>query len=340
MPLMPPSKNIHDQLFQETMSRQEVARDFLLNYLPQQVSRHIDFASMRICKDSFVDQELAPHLSDLLYEIRFTDEQPGYVYFLFEHKSSPDRFLPLQLLRYMLEIWEHFRKQQKKPRGYKLPLIVPVVVYHGKTRSGGRRLCELVALPHEELRGYVPDFATAFYDFSPKSDQGIKGAITLKLVLSALRAKNRPESMERVTEIFELLNQLDESDSSLRWVATIFKYMAQVMDISRGDLQDIAQKTLSAGKEDAMMTLAQRLHQEGLQEGLIQGHTEGHMEGRTEGRTEGRHAVLERLLRKRFGQEALSPGVQEKLAQADAEQLDIWAERILDAVRIEDVFAG
>lgn len=336
MPPMAKGKNIHDQLFQETLGRQEVARDFLVTYLPEQISRHIDFASMRVCKDSFVDQKLAPHLSDLLYEIRFMGEQPGYVYFLFEHKSSPERFLPLQLLRYMLEIWEHFRKQQKKPRGYKLPLIVPVIIYHGKTRSQGRRLCELIEMPHEELRCYVPDFATAFYDFSPRSDEVIKGEIKLRLALSALCAKNWPESIKHVRDIFILLNQLDESDSSLRWLETIFKYMAEVMDCSRGDLQDIAQKTLSASKEDAMITLAQRLHQEGLQEGLIQGRTEG----LSEGRMEGRHAVLERQLRKRFGHEAVGAHVLDMLAQAEADQLDIWAERILDAESIEDVFSN
>jgi len=48
--------------------------------------------------------------------------------------------------------------------------------------------------------------------------------------------------------------------------------------------------------------------------------------------------VLELLLAKRFGQHVLDIRVQERLRRATPEQLDLWAERILDASRVEDVF--
>jgi predicted transposase YdaD len=65
---------------------------------------------------------------------------------------------------------------------------------------------------------------------------------------------------------------------------------------------------------------------------------EGRMEGRTEGRTEGRNAILSRLLSKRFGLDVLDIRMQERLRNASPEQLDRWAERILDAKTVEDVF--
>ena len=70
------------------------------------------------------------------------------------------------------------------------------------------------------------------------------------------------------------------------------------------------------------MTLAERLHKEGKLEGEIHG----------------RNAVLRRQLAKRFGQDILDIRKQERLRSATAEQLDLWAERILDAKTIEDVF--
>ena len=39
------------------------------------------------------------HQADLLYQVRLHDGQIAYVYFLFEHKSYPDRLVALQLLR-------------------------------------------------------------------------------------------------------------------------------------------------------------------------------------------------------------------------------------------------
>ncbi|NCC05855.1 MAG: hypothetical protein EOM37_17860 [Proteobacteria bacterium] len=86
------------------------------------------------------------------------------------------------------------------------------------------------------------------------------------------------------------------------------------------------------------MTIAERLRSEGRTEGRMQGQTEGRMEGRVEGEVLGRSAVLQRQLAKRFGRGILDFRTQERLRTATAGQLDLWAERILDARTIEDVF--
>ena len=65
---------------------------------------------------------------------------------------------------------------------------------------------------------------------------------------------------------------------------------------------------------------------------------EGRLEGRMEGRTEGRNAILSRQLAKRFGQDIFNISLQERLRNATQEQLDRWAERILDAKTLEEVF--
>ena len=57
-----------------------------------------------------------------------------------------------------------------------------------------------------------------------------------------------------------------------------------------------------------------------------------------EGQALGRHAVLQRQIAKRFGLDFLDIHIQERLRAATTEQLDLWAERILDAQTIEDVF--
>ena len=206
--------------------------------------------------------------------------------------------------------------------------INAIVIYHGLTTRTSTRLSELIDLPGPELEGYVPDFDTVFYDFSPDSEQEIKGLITLKLVLSCFRAKNRPKALAQITEIFQLLGALDDSESSMRWLEVIFRYMMQTMDISEKDMQDIAHKTLSVGKEDKIMTLAEQLESKGIQKGMQQGIQKGELTGR--------NAILNRQFRKRFG-EFLDPYIQEKLRNATPDQLDRWAERILDAATIEDV---
>ena len=63
---------------------------------------------------------------------------------------------------------------------------------------------------------------------------------------------------------------------------------------------------------------------------------EGRKEGRKEGVQQGEALILERLMRKRFGD--LSPQVEERLARARKEELELWADRVLDARTLEEVF--
>ncbi len=55
-----------------------------------------------------------------------------------------------------------------------------------------------------------------------------------------------------------------------------------------------------------------------------------------DGRIEGRQAILQRLVTKRFGQNILDLQFQERLQKATPEQLDLWAEKLLDAKNIDE----
>ncbi|WP_153306945.1 DUF4351 domain-containing protein, partial [Desulfonatronum thioautotrophicum] len=60
--------------------------------------------------------------------------------------------------------------------------------------------------------------------------------------------------------------------------------------------------------------------------------------GRVEGRNEGLQYIIQRQITKRFGQNILDFHLQEQLRKATPEQLDLWAERILDAKSVDEVF--
>ena len=59
-------------------------------------------------------------------------------------------------------------------------------------------------------------------------------------------------------------------------------------------------------------------------------------EGREEGRIQGEVTILERLLRRRFG--PVSEATRTRLQTATPEQLEAWAERLLDAPNSDAVF--
>ena len=70
--------NPHDSFFKDLLARPEMAADFLANYLPPKVAVELDVTVPELVKNSFIDAELQPHFSDLLYRVRL--KRGGEVY--------------------------------------------------------------------------------------------------------------------------------------------------------------------------------------------------------------------------------------------------------------------
>jgi hypothetical protein len=76
----------------------------------------------------------------------------------------------------------------------------------------------------------------------------------------------------------------------------------------------------------------------GMKRGWIEGNQIGLAEGKLEGKLEGETKLLVRLLTKRFG--PLSAATQAQLDNATTDQLEHWADAILDAPTLDAVFAA
>ena len=120
--------NPHDQLFKEAFSRHETAMAFFESYLPAEIGSRLDWETLQLQPGTYTDEALRGCESDLLYAVQI-DQSPILLYCLFEHQSTPDAWMPLRLLRYILAIWEQHRKQN--PAADKQPPVLPLVLYQG-----------------------------------------------------------------------------------------------------------------------------------------------------------------------------------------------------------------
>ena len=123
--------NPHDKFFKEIFGKPDLAADFVRNYLPPTIVDALDLASLEVQKESFVDEKLEESFADLIYRVRLRNSQETtFVCLLFEHKSNPDKWVALQILAYLLKFWERLKEQKAK----KLPLIFPILFYHGQAK--------------------------------------------------------------------------------------------------------------------------------------------------------------------------------------------------------------
>ena len=99
---------VHDAVFKAFFSDLQIARNYLLHYSPAAIHGFIDFSFFRKIDTAFVSGRFGISFSDVLYETRLTTGAPARLLFLFEHKRClPSQLVYLQLLDYLLQIWEN-----------------------------------------------------------------------------------------------------------------------------------------------------------------------------------------------------------------------------------------
>ena len=90
------------------------------------MAEQLELNRLHLVKDSFIDETLQEHFSDLVYEVALRNHGSAFVCVLFEHKSYVDTLTPLQLLRYRMHGWDYALRQRNR-----LWPVIPVVIYHG-----------------------------------------------------------------------------------------------------------------------------------------------------------------------------------------------------------------
>lgn len=102
------------------------------------------------------------------------------------------------------------------------------------------------------------------------------------------------------------------------------------------DVTSIEQLALERGMQQGIQQGIQQALRQGIQHDWLEGWTKGWAEGWTEGQLKGATCIISRQLTRRFGPP--SAETQARLKAATLEQLELWAENILDAATLEDVF--
>ncbi|WP_245833185.1 Rpn family recombination-promoting nuclease/putative transposase [Oceanobacillus timonensis] len=323
----------HDKIFKETFSNVDVAKDFITHFLPPSVREMIDVTSIQPQKDSFTNHDLQEYFSDLLFRTKIQDK-PAYVYFLFEHKSYHDSYTALQLLRYMVEIWETKRDNKEEN---KLPIIFPIVLYHGQTNwYAGTYFHQLLEgykdLP-EELQKYVPDYAFFLYDVSDYEDEDMQLNVFLRIILMVFRDIRKDDMQAVLDTIYrsiDYLQQLQDQHAATAYLETLFYYIFRVnRQLTKEQYYDIIDHIESNYQEgsELAMTLAEIFRNEGKEE--------GREEGKAEGKAEALANTTIRLITKFVA--PLSEDIKKQIHEQEISTLETIIDHIDELETIEDV---
>lgn len=275
--------NPYDKAFRNVYKELDNARSLITNALPERVVKLMDLSTLEICKDSFIEADLADYYSDMLYRVKFRDGSSGSVYVLFEHKSYYDKYVHLQLLEYMVKIWRlHIKQNKEESAG--LPIVLPLLICHGRREwpEDTIRFTSLLTGPVGELTSYIPDFGFELYDLFHFSDYEIKGTIMNRVVMLLFKYVFDPDFQHKLPEILSLLKTLIDKETGMQYLETVLRYLTSVVsedELSLEQIKGMFEQAISKETGEHIMTIAEKLRNEGRQEGKQEGEFKGLKEG-------------------------------------------------------------
>lgn len=261
--------NPHDKFFKETFSIRENVIDFLRGTFPEEIFKKLDLSTLTRDNNSYIDEELKEHFSDIVYTCYCKDKELK-ITLLFEHKSYAVTCPYLQLLKYLLKIWEANIKQTEK-----LIPVIPVILYHGKEIWKVRRFSDYFEGIDEIFCRFVPEFKYLLTDLSKFSNEEIKHKVfkkvSLEIALLIMRnILNEKELEKNLKDFLEIGRQYFEEEEGLKFLESVIRYLYSSTEIEVGKVVNIIKEISEKGGEMGTTTAAKL-----IEKGKIEGKMEG-----------------------------------------------------------------
>lgn len=261
----------HDAVFKQFLSHPECARDFIEIHLPASLRQLCDLQTLKLESGSFIEADLRASYSDVLWSLK-TSDGDGYIYVVIEHQSTPDAHMAFRLMRYALAAM-----QRHLDAGHKtLPLVVPMLFYHGATSPYPFSLNWLDEFADPQLAKTLYGCPFPLIDVTVMPDDDIVQHRRVAL-LELMQKHIRQRDLSGITESLAAVVMLGYTNR--RQLRMLFHYMLQYGNTAEPGvfLRRLARRLPQY--EETLMSIAQKLKQEGREEGREEGHLEGLQEG-------------------------------------------------------------
>ena len=220
---------------------------------------------------SFVDDELRPYFSDVLYSLKTKGGYEGYVHVLIEHQSSPDRHMAFRLMRYAVATMQRHLDSGHK----RLPLVIPVLFYSGKRSPYPYTTRWLDEFDDPALAKtlYCGEFPLVDVTVIPDDEiMGHRSMAALTLLQKHIHRRDVSELLDKLTLL--LLTETLTREQ----VHSLISYLVQAGEAVDPEVfvRELAQRVPQHG--DELMTIAQQLEQKGIEIGEQRGIEKGERE--------------------------------------------------------------
>jgi hypothetical protein len=343
----------HDAVFRQILGDVAHAAEVVRSILPARVAAHIDWSTpFEPTHASMVGDDAGQRHGDLLFKVRLVDGRGAFVWVMFEHQSTVQRWMALRLSGMVQQLLEDWRRSH--PGSRYVPAVLPVVLHHGpRPWRAPRSLLALADLSEQaraDLAGHLLSLEFVLDDLHTAQDEDIDarplGPLP-RLLLVVLKHNRSPDLLSSLEAHAEDIRGLLASEHGRHGLFIAIRYTLRVNPhVDHDTLIRHLAPHVGPGLEQTMLTFEQLLRNEMRDEMRDEVRREVRDEVRREVRDEvrregiedGQRELLLRQLTRRFG--SLPAVIASRVARASRDEIARWSDRILDATSLDDVFAA
>ena len=262
----------HDKGYKNIFAMKQQFLHFIKKYIQADWVDNIDEKDLTPINTTFIDEEYQNKESDVIYKIKFKDSEIIF-YILLELQSTVDQTMPFRLLKYITELmkreFDNTPKNKRKSTDYRLPAVVPVILYNGLDNWTAVRSFKEYVQGYEQFGEYILDFRYFLIDLNRMTEEMILSTKQLVDIIFALDRNPNRKNIERMFSIaFDSLQNMSDDDKSALYGWIKYIYLNLVKD--EGVKEELL-KNFERGEVSSMVYGIDRWVEEERQKGETKG---------------------------------------------------------------------
>ncbi len=273
----------HDKTYKVFLEDGYTFLGFLKGFVPEDWVNKINEKDLVLVNKSFILKDYKGREADIIYKAKINGKEV-YLYILLELQSSVDYTMPYRLLIYMSEIWRrHFENEDKnlrKRKGFKLPAIIPMVLYTGEAKWTAARSFAEYQSGLEYYKEHLVDFKYILFDVRKYDSHKLEeiGTLIASVFLLERSLENKDEFLRQFRRIIGSGQKLTPEQwmKLQRWITSIWIQKVPIRD--REEVIELIAKTKPMEVEKMVSILERKLDEweneaklKGMQEGIQKG---------------------------------------------------------------------
>lgn len=260
----------HDTSYRFLLSSKKLFVELLRSFVHKGWVQNIDETNVQEIPHSFVLQDFKRQEADLVYRVNLNGQDVVF-YLLLEMQSSVDFRMPYRLLLYQVEIWRYLLNDDKQARAnrktFRLPPIVPIVLYNGKKRWSAERQFRKL-LNHEQMFGSeLLDFEYLLIDVARYTEEELLSlSNTIGSVFLLDQTEDQAQLLERLGKLMHTIQQLPD-ESQQKFVAWMANILLQKLPEDEPRIQEFIQNVKGDVSVMGLEKVLDNIKREGKREG-------------------------------------------------------------------------